>query len=649
LLPLFSSEFAAAEPTLKVLLQGQSSQAMAELVEQQGGQVTHDLRIINAVGALITRAQLDDILESPLVSRYIDDLSISEEPEHPVEGDKACNAHGALDLDRTADGVNWRLYARDPAGVNLKQLELGWPTELGELRKAAIDGKPVDKQLITTKDSGARIDFPTGKQPHILQGNSLQLTFTNGSSVNTSQLPQRQFSFTAAFSQDCKTSLIPGYDDNDHDTYYPGAVGASELHQHGVTGAGITVAVLDSGLWEHPELANDTHGKPRIRARYNAINNTNPTAAFDESGHGTHLTSALANSAAVLRQGQNTGSFKGVAPDVGLIPVKAFNEQGQGDFLDIVRGVQWVVDNREKYNIRVLNLSFAAPPRWPYWQDPVNQSLMRAWQAGITVIAAAGNEGPEPMSVGSPGNLPYIITVGAITDSWTPNQPEDDYIPDFSSRGPTPSAHIKPDIVAPGGHIIGITRPGSTLTQQHPEYMLNNGLLVMTGTSQASAIVSGIAALLLQLEPQLTPNDIKCKLVSSADPAINRDGLLAYSPFLQGSGSASAARAVTLGQLGCSNTDLDLEADISGRQHYQGPAIVEADGSVGLPGLNIMLSPSSPEQGWSDNRKWGVKAHIERDTPDANQSQPESSPFNWKQRYFEEKQFFQDMASQPPL
>ncbi|MCP4519529.1 MAG: S8 family serine peptidase, partial [Delftia sp.] len=159
-------------------------------------------------------------------------------------------------------------------------------------------------------------------------------------------------------------------------------------------------------------------------------------------------------------------------------------------------------------------------PRWPYYLDPINQAIMRAWAEGITVVAAAGNDGPEAMTVGSPGNLPYIITVGAVTDSWTLATRKDDYIPDFSSRGPTPEGHIKPDIVAPGGHITGITRPGSGLLKEHPEYQLKGGELVMTGTSQAAALVSGLVALLLQLEPDLTPDDVKCKLTGTAEPAI---------------------------------------------------------------------------------------------------------------------------------
>lgn len=303
--------------------------------------------------------------------------------------------------------------------------------------------------------------------------------------------------------------------------------------------------------------------------------------------------------------------------------------------LDIVRGIQWAVDNREKYEIQVLNLSFSARPRWPYYLDPINQAVMRAWAEGITVIAAAGNAGPEPMTVGSPGNLPYIITVGAVTDSWTVDTRADDYVPDFSSRGPTPEAHIKPDIVAPGGHITGITRPGSGLLQDHPEYQLPSGELVMTGTSQAAALVSGLVALLLQLEPDLTPDDVKCKLLSTAEPALNKDGLLAYSPFQQGHGYVSITRAITLGERGCGNTDLNIMRDMAMQEHFEGPAIMTEQQEISLPGLEDMLSPTPPSKGTSDTRVWGVKDHVERLEPD--HTTPPGHPFAWEQMYETER------------
>jgi subtilisin family serine protease len=459
---------------------------------------------------------------------------------------------------------------------------------------------------------------------------------------------QSDFSIKAHFIGGCSTKLVPAYENNQEDFYYSSVVGAAELHRHGITGKGVTIAVLDSGLWEHPSLKNDTSGQPRVIARYDAIDDVESGEVFDESGHGTHMTSVLAHSGRVTRQGEPAGYYKGIAPDARLVAVKAFNQEGQGKMLDIVRGIQWVVDKRVKYDIKVLNLSFASRPRWNYWLDPVNQAAMQAWATGITVVAAAGNEGPDPMTIGSPGNLPYVITVGALTDSWTPEDRSDDYIPDFSSRGPTPSAHIKPDIVAPGGHITGLTRPGSTLIQEYPEYLLRTGEFVMSGSSQASALVSGIAALLLQLEPELSPDDLKCKLTSSAEPAINSDGLLAYSPFEQGYGYVSATRAVTLGENGCGNSELDIAREIADEEHFQGPAIVDENGIPSLPGLDTMISPQPAEKGFSLSRKWGVKDHIERGAPPTETaSEAAAHPFDWRREYLREKARIEDLARPP--
>lgn len=166
----------------------------------------------------------------------------------------------------------------------------------------------------------------------------------------------------------------------------------------------------------------------------------------------------------------------------------------------------------------------------------------------------------------------------------------------------------------------------------------------MTGSSQASALVSGIAAILLQLEPELTPDDIKCKLTSSAEPAINQDGLLAYSPFQQGHGYVNATRAITLGERGCGNPNMDIHKEITGKEHFQGPAIVE-NGSATLPGLTSMVSPLPSEKGLSKTRKWGVKAHIERQNPPLNATGPESNPpFDWHKLYLEEKIAIENLA-----
>jgi hypothetical protein len=274
---------------------------------------------------------------------------------------------------------------------------------------------------------------------------------------------------------------------------------------------------------------------------------------------------------------------------------------------------------------------------------------MRAWASGIAVVAAAGNEGPDAETIGSPGNLPYIITVGAVTDSWTPDTRDDDYIPDFSSQGPTPSGHVKPDIVALGGHMTGLIRPESALAQEQPEDMLRTGEFVSTGSSQASAMVSGMLALILQLEPDLTPDDLKCMLVTSAEPAINRDGKLAYSPFQQGYGYVTVTRAIMLGETGCGNLELDLQADIVGKEHFYGPAVVAEDGSATLPGYREMVSSSPSEKGLSTNRKWGVKDYIENLQQSGEEmSSPQVPAPGWMEQYLREKAIIERLSSQTP-
>ncbi|WP_162845947.1 S8 family peptidase [Seongchinamella sediminis] len=631
----------AANERLHVLLQGASADDMATLVREQNGELTHKLDIINAVGARLSRQQLDAILDTGKVDRHIDDLALKDQPVEPAPAEAGCRVAGAVEIDRAGRGFSWRLYNKSSAPQQLRELELSWPAALGGVRAITLGGQPLLSGSPGTGEQPLKLAFTTDKAPGLVGQQKLAVAFEHSPHEPPAQ---SEYQLTLSFGENCDVSLIPGYSDNADNYYYSEVSGADALHRHGVRGKGVTVAVLDSGLWDHPNLVNDSQGNDRVVARYDAISHSEGSV-FDESGHGSHLTSILAHSGATLHQGSPTGGYKGVAPDVSIVAIKAFDESGQGGLLNIVRGVQWAVDNREKYGIKVLNLSFSARPRWPYFLDPINQAVMRAWLAGITVIAAAGNSGPEPMTVGSPGNLPYIITVGAVTDSWTAATRADDYVPDFSARGPTPEAHIKPDIVAPGGHMTGLTRPGSGLLKQHPEYQLPGGELVMTGTSQAAALVSGLAALLLQLEPDLSPDDVKCKLLGTAEPAINEDGLLAYSPFQQGHGYVSITRAITLGDRGCGNIDLNLVRDIAGEEHFEGPAIVSEDQQITLPGLDTMLSPLPPAKGVSDTRVWGVKAHVERLPPD--HQVPVEHPFDWTQMYEFERTRIEKLAQQP--
>ncbi len=630
----FLGTAAHSTATLSVMLQGDSADAIREQVEAAGGEITHFLPIIDAVGAQLTRPQLETLRDAPAIHRIIDDL----DREKPEEAPPPCQLGGGLELEVGTTGVRWRIYNKGESAAPLARVDASWPAELGALETATFAGQPLT--IDGEKEAGAA-RLRAKAAPELAAGTSERLILEFAGPDPASAFPQRDFELTAQFAEDCEVPLIPGYDDNNGDSHYSTVAGADLLHRHGITGDGVTVAVLDSGLWNDPRLTEDTRGQPRVLASYDAIAGEEVDTAFDESGHGSHMTSILAQNRVISRRGAAPGAWRGIAPDAGLVVVKAFSREGQGDLLDIVRGVQWIVDHRETYDIRVVSLSFAARPRWPYWLDPINQALMRAWDAGIVAVAAAGNEGPDDMTIGSPGNLPYLLTVGAITDSWTIDDATDDYLPDFSSRGPTPSAHIKPDLVAPGGHMAGLTRPGSTLMAEFPEYLLQNGDFVMTGTSQAAALVSGLVALLLQVEPDLSPDDVKCKFMSSANPAISADGRLSYSPFQQGAGAINIQRALTLGDTGCGNPDLDLTADIAGDKHFEGPAILTEKGDVSLPGLDQMVTPTPPEKGPSTSRRWGIKAHIERTTPppdSAAEAAPDPQhPFDWYGLYLEEK------------
>lgn len=636
---LMSAGSAASSEELLVMLQGSDLDVMAKSVRNHGATITHHLPIINALGARMSAVQLSAIKEdTPGIQRVIDDLAWEPEPEAPDLG--PCPLKAAIELSWDANTASWQLFNKDDEPLFISQGKIAWPQELGSLETASWGATPL---TLTVEAATPRDVVWSGEKPLRIDANdSVAVHFEFETAPSAAAALQNQIALHANVAKDCQAELVPSYLEPTKDSYYPNASGAALLHSHGITGNGVTVAVLDSGLWEdNSELTLDTTGHDRVLARYDAIRGQEVDEAFDESGHGTHMTSVLARSGSVTRKGTSQPSYLGIAPDVKLAVVKAFGENGKAGFLDIVRGVQWVMDNRERLNIRVLNLSFAARPRWPYWEDPVNQALMQAWRAGIFIAAAAGNEGPEPMTVGSPGNLPYLLTVGAVTDSWTEDDRNDDFVPDFSSRGPTPMGHIKPDLVAMGGHISGIIRPGSTLSRQLPEFLLQSGEFVMTGTSQATALVSGLVALMLQIEPGLGNDELKCMLLSSAEPAIEVDGRFAYSPFTQGRGMINIQRALTVGARDCQQGSLNINADIAGEEHFQGPAVFSKNAAPYLPGQSDVISNHSSEKGLSESRRWGIAPHLER-----LEQEPVDSPIDWVGIYNEEQRLIENLATE---
>jgi serine protease AprX len=285
----------------------------------------------------------------------------------------------------------------------------------------------------------------------------------------------------------------------------------------GVNGQGVGVAVIDSGISFHSALAN------KVVANVSLI--TGDPSVADAFGHGTHVAGIIAGNAAPARTvtGLYTG---GVAPGAQLVNVRVLGADGVGLTSDVIAGIQWAIANRTRYNIRIINLSIGHPVAEPSATDPLCEAVAEAVQAGIVVVAAAGNDGVDANGsrvlggIMSPGNSPWAITVGAL-NTWGTVQRSDDTVATYSSRGPTRyDMAVKPDVAAPGNKIISLEASDSylaaTYSYLHKAGSGTNGYMQLSGTSMATPMVSGGVALLLQATPGLIPAQVKMALQAGA-------------------------------------------------------------------------------------------------------------------------------------
>ena len=323
---------------------------------------------------------------------------------------------------------------------------------------------------------------------------------------------------------------------------------AYPVWQQGTTGQGVTVAVLDSGVAADPDLVQPTN---RLLA---SVNFADQRLTSDPGGHGTHVAGIIAGNGT-----RSAGEYVGIAPQANIVDVRVLGRTGSGRISSVVRGIEWVLAHQYAYNIRVLNLSFGARVAVSYRTDPMAAAVEIAWRRGLVVVAAAGNSGPAQDTTASPGIDPYVITVGATDDHGTIS-PRDDTFAPFSAWG-TADSNAKPDLVAPGRRIVSIRVAGSALDTLFPDRVVTarNGAtyLRLTGTSMATPVVAGAAALLLQSRPNLTPDQVKAVLVGTTQPygqdggaglpaaAAGGSGLLdALAAVNQASGTASAGPIV---------------------------------------------------------------------------------------------------------
>jgi len=315
---------------------------------------------------------------------------------------------------------------------------------------------------------------------------------------------------------------------HDASAVFPEVVGADRLWDRGWQGAGVAVAVVDTGIAKVGDLAG------RVVGGVDLTDEGDPY--LDSFGHGTFVAGVLAGDGRA-----SDGANSGVAPQADLVPVKIAGRSGASDVSHVLAAIQWVVSFRARYDIRVLNLSLGTDSTQPYLRSPLNYAVERAWDAGIVVVASASNSGPDPGTVAKPGDDPLVVTVGAIDDKATVTR-DDDVMAGFSGVGPTAAdGLVKPDLVAPGRSVIGLRAPGSAVDDANPGSRVGSDYFRGSGTSFSAAVVSGAAALLLDKEPDLTPNQVKDRLTSTA--AAGPVG----EPNVDGAGSLDAFAAATAG------------------------------------------------------------------------------------------------------
>ena len=296
----------------------------------------------------------------------------------------------------------------------------------------------------------------------------------------------------------------------------------------GNLGAGVGVAILDTGVSPMNDFAGRLVHGPDLSGEGTVV---------DSYGHGTVMAGAMGASGADSAT-STAGMLPGVAPKSTIVAVKVAGRNGAVDVSTILQGMHWVSAYKDQFNIRVMNLSWGVPSTQDPKVDPLNYAVQRLWKQGIVVVVAAGNSGSAAGTIMKPGDDPLVLTVGAYNDKGTARL-DDDAPVQWTSRGPTAHGLTKPDLVAPGKSLSVSRSFGSKIEIDNPKALIAPSYIRGSGSSQAAAVTSGLAALLIAARPSLTPDQVKHLLTSTAVPMANG------TPNDQGKGRIRIARALT--------------------------------------------------------------------------------------------------------
>jgi serine protease AprX len=393
--------------------------------------------------------------------------------------------------------------------------------------------------------------------------------------------------------------------------YSAAGVNAPVAWSAGWDGKGVGVAVIDSGIYPHPDLLSSGTGQSRVVYRQSFIGGVQP----DDFGHGTHVAGIVAGTGATSDMPGSLHVLRGIAPNANLLDLRVLDQNGSSNDSVVIAAIQAAVNLENRYNVRVINLSLGRPIYETCTRDPLCEAAEAAWNSGIVVVAAAGNLGRNGYAtVLSPGNSPHAITVGAMKTEETYTR-SDALIASYSSKGPTYiDMTVKPDIVAPGNLVVSLLAPGSTLANAYPENVVGSSYYSssssgtaeyfrLSGTSMATPVVSGTVALMLQANPTLTPDNIKARLMKTAgktfpvsstatDPTTGQTYTSFYDVFTIGAGYLDVAAVLA-------NYDETLLSSVSPSASYS-PA--SEQGYFVLPlNSNWQRLPQ-----WSTTAVWGT-------------------------------------------
>jgi serine protease AprX len=395
------------------------------------------------------------------------------------------------------------------------------------------------------------------------------------------------------------------------------ATGVSAAWNSGFTGAGIGVAVIDSGVNDaHPDLWNSTHTTSRVlyHQDFTGTAKTNSNGAnYDLYGHGTHVAGIIAGNGYL-----SGGRYAGVAPQANLIDLRALDANGAGTDSTVIAAIQQAIALRSAYNIRIINLSLGRGIPVSYTQDPLCQAVEAAWNSGIVVVVAAGNLGRLSVygsngfgTITAPGNDPFVITVGATKSNGLAS-PQSETKASYSSKGPTTYDHvIKPDLMAPGNAIVSLAAAGATLEAAYPNDVVAGSdgkadYFTLSGTSMATPAVAGAAALMLQEQNTLTPDQVKARLMKTAYkmgivstsayvPHLLMSFIDFYDLFSVGSGLLNVQAATANTDLAPANVGAALSPYAVYNQQTGTVSLVYGNGSV-----------SSNSVVWGSSVVWGT-------------------------------------------